>query len=199
MPHHETRHINPLCCAAVFFLAVLVFASPCLAQDLPRVRPPEWARPIIDTKVENFFKVDDRVYRSAQPDAPGMKEVESMGIKNVLSLKHYFGDEDEAEGTQLKLFRVKMEASEIRDEDVIRALRIIRESEGPILVHCWYGSDRTGCIIALYRIIEQDWSKEQAIDEMMHGGYGFHTRYDNIPQYIEGADIEKIRERLAAP
>ncbi|HPS94745.1 MAG TPA: hypothetical protein PK600_09800, partial [Deltaproteobacteria bacterium] len=133
MPHHETRRTNPLCCAAVFLLAVLVFASPCLALDLPRVRPPEWGQSIINTKVENFFKVDDKVYRSAQPCGSGMKEIESMGMKNVLSLRHYFGDEDEAEGTQLKLFRVKMEASEIREEQVIRALRIIRESEGPIL------------------------------------------------------------------
>ena len=45
--------------------------------------------------------------------------------------------------------------------------------EGPVLVHCKHGADRTGCIVALYRIVFQSWSKEAAIDEMHNGGYGF--------------------------
>jgi protein tyrosine/serine phosphatase len=66
-------------------------------------------------------------------------------------------------------------------------------------VHCWHGSDRTGCIIALYRILNQGWSKEQAIDEMVYGGYGFKSRYVNIIRYIKDADIEKIRNQVATP
>lgn len=173
------------------------------AQELPRVRPPEWGQPIINAGVCNFFKIDEKVYRSAQPDMKGMKAIESMGIRNVLSLSYFLSDEYEAQGTQLKLFRMKMIANEIHEEEVIQALRIIRASEDPILVHCWHGSDRTGCIIAMYRILNQGWSKEQAIDEMVNGGYGFHGGdvfgYKNIIRYIKEADIEKIKKQVTAP
>lgn len=43
-----------------------------------------------------------------------------------------------------------------------------------MVVHCWHGSDRTGAVIAAYRIVQQGWSQHDAIDEMINGGYGFH-------------------------
>jgi protein tyrosine/serine phosphatase len=189
--------------AVVYTFVILILAAEGFAQELPRVRPPEWGQPVINAGVCNFFKVDENVYRSAQPDMKGMKTIESMGIRNVLSLSYFLSDEYEAQGTQLKLFRMKMIANEIHEEEVIQALRIIRASEGPILVHCWHGSDRTGCIIAMYRILNQGWSKEQAIDEMVNGGYGFHGGdvfgYKNIIRYIREADIEKIKKLVTAP
>jgi protein tyrosine/serine phosphatase len=189
--------------AVVYTFVILILAAEGFAQELPRVRPPEWGQPVINAGVCNFFKVDENVYRSAQPDMKGMKTIESMGIRNVLSLSYFLSDEYEAQGTQLKLFRTKMIANEIHEEEVIQALRIIRTSEGPILVHCWHGSDRTGCIIAMYRILNQGWSKEQAIDEMVNGGYGFHGGdvfgYKNIIRYIREADIEKIKKLVTAP
>jgi len=189
----------PIRYAALYVFIALIFSAHVFAQDFPRLRPMEWGQSIINAHVCNFFKVDEKVYRSSDPDMKGMKVIESMGIKNVLSLSYFLGDEYEAQGTRLKLYRVRMNPGEILDEEVIRALRIIRACDGPILVHCWYGADRTGCIIALYRILNQGWSKEQAIDEMVNGGYGFRSRYVNIIRYIKDADIEKIRDQVIAP
>ena len=185
--------------AALYVFIALIFSADVFAQELPRIRPMEWGQSIINAPVYNFFKVDEKVYRSSDPDIKGLKVVESMGIKNVLSLSYFLGDEYEAQGTKLKLYRVRMIAFKIRDEEVIRALRIIRACDGPILVHCWRGADRSGCIIALYRILNQGWSKEQAIDEMINGGYGFNSIYKNIIEYIKNADIEEIRNQVAAP
>ena len=39
-------------------------------------------------------------------------------------------------------------------------------SNGPVLVHCWHGSDRTGCVCASHRIIFSGWSREQANAEL---------------------------------
>lgn len=50
----------------------------------------------------------------------------------------------------------------------------LKRIEG-IYVHCKHGVDRTGMVIASYRIIEQRWSVEDAIDEMMK--HGFHRIY----------------------
>lgn len=199
----HTKQAASLRYAVVYIFFILILTAEGFAQELPRVRPPEWGQPIINAGVCNFFKIDEKVYRSAQPDMKGMKAIESMGIRNVLSLSYFLSDEYEAQGTQLKLFRMKMIANEIHEEEVIQALRIIRASEDPILVHCRHGSDRTGCIIAMYRILNQGWSKEQAIDEMVNGGYGFHGGdvfgYKNIIRYIREADIEKIKKQVTAP
>ncbi len=160
-------------------------------------RPANWARPVKAAHLMNFYRIDDKVYRSAQPNEKGFRELEQLGIKNALSLRDYHTDE--AEGTSLKLYRVKMEAGEITDEKVIEALRIIKKANGPILIHCWHGSDRTGLVSAMYRIVFQNWSREDAIDELMHGGYGYHSMYRNIPEYIRKVDVEKVRKDVQAP
>jgi len=165
----------------------------------PRLRPADWGIPVINGKIENWYKIDDKVYRSAQPDSHGMKDAERFGIRNVLNLRDYHSDQDEAKGTGLKIFRVKMEAGDIQDEQIIAALRVIKYADGPILVHCWHGSDRTGSVIAMYRIVFLNWSKDAAMDEMVNGGYGFHGIYDNIIKYIQTSDVEKIRGLVYAP
>ena len=76
------------------------------------------------------------------------------------------------------------------------ALRIIRMADGPVLIHCWHGSDRTGLISAMYRVLYQNWSKDEAIDELMKGGYGYHSLYRNIPEYIRKVDIPNIRKMV---
>ena len=138
-------------------------------------------------------------YRSAQPDKKGFQELKRLGIRNVLSLRDHHADERDAKGLGLSLSRVKMEAGEISDEQVVESLRIIRTAKGPIVIHCWHGSDRTGLISAMYRILYQNWSKEEAIEELMKGGYGYHSLYRNIPEYIRKVNTESIRQRVFAP
>ena len=65
----------------------------------------------------------------------------------------------------------------------------------PVLVHCQHGADRTGIICALYRIIIQGWTKEDAIKEMNQGGFGFHQIWNNLVKWIENLDIEAIRKK----
>ena len=156
-------------------------------------RPETWATPVPSEHLKNFYKLDDKVYRSAQPDKKGFQELKALGIKNVLSFRDFHSD-DEGKDLGLNLYRVKMEAGDITIEKAVEALRIIRNAEGPILIHCWHGSDRTGLVSAMYRIVFQGWSKEDAIDELMHGGYGYHSMYKNIPEFIRQVDIEKIKQ-----
>ena len=49
---------------------------------------------------------------------------------------------------------------------------------------------------ALYRAAVQGWTKEEAIEEMTTGGYGFHTMWKNLPNWIEELDIESIKEEV---
>ncbi len=51
----------------------------------------------------------------------------------------------------------------------------------------------------MYRIVFQGWSKDAGIDELMHGGYGYHSLYKNVPEFIRQADIEVIRKQVMGP
>lgn len=158
-----------------------------------------WAHPIIGSKVSNWYKVDDHLYRSAQPDDAGMKEIETFGIKNVLTLRDFHDDTEKVKKTSLKANRVEMSAGSVTADEVAAALRIIQKSDGPILVHCWHGSDRTGTVVAFYRILIQNWTREQALDEMVNGGYGYHAIYGNLQQLLKTADLEAMRAKIQAP
>lgn len=90
-----------------------------------------------------------------------------------------------------------MNAGEVTEKQLIDVLRIIQNRKGQILVHCWHGSDRTGVTIAAYRIIFNNWSKSQAIDEMVNGGYGYHSNiYPDLVHLLKKLDVVKIKKEL---
>ncbi|MDR0660023.1 MAG: dual specificity protein phosphatase family protein [Prevotellaceae bacterium] len=173
-------------------LGILLLANsgiPAIAQ-----RKATWAQPVEAQYVENFYKIDKGVYRSGQPSAEAFKEMEQMGIKEVLNLRNYHSDKDEAEGTSLKLYRVAMDAHNSDWDRLVEAMRAIKNRKGPIVIHCWHGSDRAGLVTALYRILFQGWTKEEALDELENGGYGYHKIYSNIKAFIQNLDVEEFKK-----
>jgi len=147
--------------------------------------------------VKNLFLVDHDLYRAAQPDREAMLEIEKMGIKTVLSLRNFHDDYKAAKGTSIKLLEVPINTWEISDKEITQALRImIDRSNYPLLVHCLHGADRTGTVIAMYRIVVQGWPKDEALRELIDGGFGYHPLWTNILKYIRGADIKAFRERI---
>jgi protein tyrosine/serine phosphatase len=151
---------------------------------------------INDCGLDNMYQVDDGVYRSEQPDKNRFKALEKYGIKEILNLRYWHSDKKHAKETDLTLHRVRMHAHDANNFDVVSALRIIKNRKGPVLIHCHHGSDRTGLIIAMYGIVFQNKIKQEAIDEMINGGFGFHKIYGNIPRYINNADIDGIKKQL---
>ena len=145
--------------------------------------------------VGNFYKVTDYLYRSDQPTEEGMKNLEKMGIKTVINLRTLHSDLDKIKQTGLRYEALNVKPWHIEDEDVISVLRIIRKREnGPFLIHCWRGADRLGVMVAMFRVVEQGWTKDEAIEEMVNGGYGFHETWRNIIEYVKKVDLDKIRK-----
>ena len=149
-----------------------------------------------DSELTNLYKIDSGVYRSEQPSHEDFKALEKYGIGEALNLRNRHSDDDEAAGTNVKLHRVKTKAHSINEEQLIEALRIIKNRKAPIVIHCHHRSDRTGAVCALYRVVFQNVSKEDAIHEMTEGGFGFHRIYKNIIRRIKEADIEQIRRKV---
>lgn len=183
---------------AILILLSLLFVPTAFSAP-PPLRPTEWAQPVASSALKNFYQLDAKLYRSAQPDEDGFAAIKRLGITTVLNLRDFHDDADEAEELGLNLQRIEMEAGKITIPQLVQALRIIRTAPGPVLIHCWHGSDRTGTVSAIYRMVMQGWSAEAAIDELINGGFGYHSIYDNIPALLRQADVAAIRAAVLAP
>lgn len=147
--------------------------------------------------VRNLHQVDAKIWRSAQPTHSHFHLLEKQGIGEVLTLRDWHPDDDLA--SRFKFHQITMRAGQIKDEEIVKALRIIVSAEKPVLIHCYHGSDRTGVVVAMYRMVVQNWSREKAIAELMEPELGHHARiFPGIRRYLQTVDIEKIREEVYA-
>jgi uncharacterized protein (TIGR01244 family) len=189
-------------------LLSLALAGPCLAQPAAAplsdgkrpalaARPAQWARPIDASR--NLYQIAPDFYRSAQPEQSDAARLHALGIRTIISLRARHRDEDVLDLPGVKLIRIPINTWDIDDAQVAAALRAIQQArqDGPVLLHCHHGSDRTGTVAALYRILEQGWTREQALRELQEGGYGFHEMWINIPRYIRRVNLDDLRARLA--
>ena len=157
-------------------------------------RPGSWAQPIEMEGVPNLYKLSDDVYRSAQPSAEGMTNIEEMGIRTIVNLRSFNSDRDEIEGTALGCEQICMKAWHSEEEDAVEFLQIVSDpNRVPVVVHCNLGSDRTGTMCAVYRVAVQGWSKEEAIAEMTQGGFGFNKVWTNLPMWVSALETNEIR------
>jgi tyrosine-protein phosphatase SIW14 len=149
-----------------------------------RTRPITWAQPVLGSSLGNLYKIDDELYRSKQPTSKDIDTIKKIGIKSILSFREYHDDSDIfKKEDNITLYSIKIKTSKMSINDIKQALEIIKNAPKPILIHCWHGSDRTGVVTASYRIVEQKWSKKDAIDEFKNGGYGYHEK--TYPQLEE--------------
>ncbi|MDN3656484.1 tyrosine-protein phosphatase [Ferruginibacter paludis] len=177
---------------AVFYLNAF-----CIGQT-EKIRPANWAVKINSTSLGNLYRLNDSIYRSEQPRKKAFQDLSVMGIKSVLNLRNDFSDSDLLSSTTIQGFRVSMKGGHFSDAEIVAALKILLSAPKPLLVHCKHGADRTGVVIAMYRMIFEGWTKQMALDELLNGGYHFHRRYKNIPVYINRVNLAAIKKQVLA-
>ena len=64
------------------------------------------------------------------------------------------------------------------------------------MVHCYHGADRTGIMVAMYRIIYHQWSIANAKEEMLQGPYGYHSIWKNLEALFTEKTVQEVREHL---
>lgn len=174
-------------------LLLLLLVNVAVAAD-PKVRPESWAQPVVGSSLENFFRVSDELYRSEQPTPADIPALKQFGIKTILSLRHFHTDSHAFGRADIGTLQYEMNAGSVSVPQLIAVLRLIRTAPKPVLVHCWHGSDRTGFVVAGYRMVFLHWTAQQAVEELRLGGFGLHeTWYPNIAKVLQGMDVAAVR------
>jgi tyrosine-protein phosphatase SIW14 len=199
---------------SVIFICLILFFSACKCPQVnyigryaldtiqgkdPYIRAtenPDWAIKLDIPSLSNLHKVSDNLYRGAQPDDEGIQELKKLGIKTVVNLRSDQSDEKMLKDSGIAYKAIPMSAADPKNEDVITFLKIITDSNNiPVFVHCRYGADRTGMMCAVYRIFVQGWSKQDAVEEMTKGGYGFHSIWLNLADFISKLNVDEIKQK----
>lgn len=160
--------------AAVLLLTLAFIAS---AQVEPQI-----------TEVPNFHRVNEHLYRGGQPQPGGIQRLAALGIKTIVNLraadKRSHAEEAEVQAAGLRYFNLPMPIyAKPTNRQVEQALDILSDPQNqPVFVHCKRGADRTGTIIAAYRITHDGWTSTQAKQEATR--YGMMQTQFEMRDYI---------------
>jgi tyrosine-protein phosphatase SIW14 len=123
-------------------------------------------------------KVEESVYRGPQPITDDdWQQIVDLKICNVIDLETYV-EEPEAFKHRTGLAITRRPLSFLVAPsvcDLVSLANLIKtfRSNGGVYVHCRQGVDRTGMVIAAYRILCDGWSRKDAIKEMWREGFHF--------------------------
>src|ERR1700693_1643940 len=159
--------------------------------------------------IKNFGQLTPRLYRGAQPAEKGYELLEKMGVDVIVD----FRDEKdlierERQAVESRHIRfISIPWSPFHDPtpaQVLQFFEILRQNpEKRIFVHCEVGADRSGTMVALYRIAAQGWTVNDAVREMkayhFHGFWFAHLeRYvQKFPQQLEADPALRVGTVLA--
>lgn len=139
--------------------------------------------------IVNYQKVSNNLCRGAQPDIKGLKELSEAGVKTIVNLRKFNKLVIAKESFFAKRFGinvVKMPLSPFKgpsQEEIEKFFKIV-EGSGKVFVHCRQGRDRTGTMVALYRMQYENWSFEKAFNEMLTMGHNF-SRFPKLEKLLK--------------
>ncbi len=143
--------------------------------------------------VPNFYRVSETVFRSGQPSRQGFEEISSMGIRTIINLRSLHSDTSLIENLDFNYYSIPMTLFEPTEAQKQTFLEIVTDStKTPVLIHCYNGSDRTGSMVAYYRITQNGWSNDHALIEMTSGGYGYKWFLFGFKKWIRDVEPDKI-------
>jgi protein tyrosine/serine phosphatase len=164
--------------ASLLTLAVLAAVVLCFASDR--------GQPAVNG-IGNFGKVNDRLYRGAEPDSAALKSLKQLGVKTIIDLRTprevWAREATKAADAGISYTNVPLNGlGRPTDEQVDHILALIETSPPPVFIHCEHGCDRTGTIIACYRIRHDHWPLHDALKEA--NAYGLSTLEHGMRNYL---------------
>lgn len=141
------------------------------------------ASPPMTHGIPNFAVVKDGVYRGGQPTVEGWAYLKSIGVRRAVKLNE--GHDWDAERMGFTIFNCPLSfeqqigISSIWDNEALNDICYMIPP--PVFVHCEHGQDRTGLIVAVYRVRVDGWTKADAEAEMLE--HGFHKALAGLWNY----------------
>jgi protein tyrosine/serine phosphatase len=138
----------------------------------------------------NFHVVTNTIARGARPSANGMAWLANHGVTTDISLenkdKPLREEQELALRVGIRFISLPLDSHETPTDQEINYILglLVAASSRPVYIHCHHGEDRTGLIIALYRIRYQRWTPQQAYFEMISDGFDPGT-HQEILRYFE--------------
>lgn len=147
----------------------------------------------------NFARVNANFYRGAQPTEAGINELARMGVKTIINLrgedKNALREKEWARKAGIKFIAVDLSNwLKPKTADIEQIIKEIEQPENqPVFVHCQRGADRTGTVVAVYRISRDNYTAKQANDEAKQFGFGWWQFWmkDYINDYYRDFKSEK--------
>ena len=197
-------------------LAVACFAaSPCFsfaqisvnAPTLPSIANASFGAPAEKLKiagVPNAGKISDVLFRGAQPSPQGLVELKKMGVTTIVDLRGNRGpvarEREQAESLGMRFIDIPVSGwSPPSNAQVAEFLKLFQQDPTQkVFVHCYYGRDRTGVMVAAYRMAQQHWTPDQAVAEMDSFGFHYHL-YPAMKSYVRRFPITFGADTTFAP
>jgi len=165
----------------------------------------------LGSAIKNFYVVTPNVlWRGAKPDKDDAAWLIQHGVRTIVNLELIHDDKgafsqatvDGANNYEVGYFRIydwepfRILATSLVDDHIAHFLAIVSQQPKPVYIHCRYGENRTGVIVAAYRVLIEGVSIEEAIEEM--------SRYKALwltadKKYIRGLSAkrhEEIRRKI---
>jgi tyrosine-protein phosphatase SIW14 len=128
--------------------------------------------------IPNAGKINDSLYRGAQPHESGLSELKKLGITTIVDLRgedagKIAWERRQAESLGIRFVHIPVSGwTPPADDQVAQFLSVFRnDPQQKIFVHCRFGDDRTGVFVATYRMAIEKWPAEQALKEMYFFGF----------------------------
>jgi protein tyrosine/serine phosphatase len=134
--------------------------------------------------VPNFGRVAANLYRGGQPSLDGFNTLRAMGVGMVVNFREEAGEtateKREVESLGIKYVGIPWSAMhKPSTAQIVEFLNLVRANPNTrIFVHCRRGADRTGVMIAAYRISVEHEPVGEAVAEM----HQFHYDWLFLPQ-----------------
>jgi protein tyrosine/serine phosphatase len=144
-------------------LAFALLPALCFAADTPR-------------GIHEFQQVNEHIYRGGQPSRAGIQSLATIGVRAVVDLRgggeRSLAEKKHVEALGMQYYSIPLPGLKAPQKEQISAiLGLLNDPHNwPVFVHCQHGRDRTGTVVACYRISRENWTNRRALNEAIDNG-----------------------------